>query len=409
MQDQKSNKIHYGYVIVLCCCLIMGINVGLVMSCAGIFYQPVSSELGVSVGKFGLYMSFNYLFSTLMLSVAGKLLERFGARLLLTLSSAVLGLVLVGMAFFNAVWQFYIAGGVIGVTLAFLLYLSFPTLVNRWFRTRVGFFIGVCSAASGIGGILFNPVGAYLITTYGWRTTYVIFGAIILLFVTPLLGVLLRNRPEDKGLSPYGQSEQKQAVVSNNGIEYGQAVRMPVFYGMIAFAFLMIAVSTLNLFIPNYVTGLDYTLEEASFAASAVMVGVTFGKVALGMINDRNSTLGVITTVVCGIAGLSLLLAGQAGIAVIVPGGFLFGWAYAGVTVQTPMLVRAVFGSKHYAQIYSNISIALAAGGALTAGGWGLLADHTSFGFILAAGIVFLTISGSIGLYALKVSKNNLK
>ena len=45
---------HYGYVIVFCCCLIMGVIIGLVMSCTGIFYGPVSSELGISVGSFGL-------------------------------------------------------------------------------------------------------------------------------------------------------------------------------------------------------------------------------------------------------------------------------------------------------------------------------------------------------------------
>lgn len=38
----KGTKLHYGYVIVACCCLIMGVNVGLTFSCAGIFFQPVS-------------------------------------------------------------------------------------------------------------------------------------------------------------------------------------------------------------------------------------------------------------------------------------------------------------------------------------------------------------------------------
>lgn len=118
-------KVHYGYVIVFCCCLIMGINIGLVMSCAGIFYKPVSTELGVSVGDFGLYMTFIYLFSTLMLTRAGKLMDKYSARWVLTLSSAVLGIVLLTMSAFNAVWQFYLAGGVIGLTLAFLLYLSY--------------------------------------------------------------------------------------------------------------------------------------------------------------------------------------------------------------------------------------------------------------------------------------------
>jgi len=280
MTKIKLANFHYGYIIVFCCCLIMGINIGLIMSCAGIFYQPVSEELGVSVGKFGLYMSFNYLASTLMLSIAGKLMAKFSARMLLTLSSGVLGLCLISMSFFNEVWQFYIAGSVIGITLAFLLYLSFPTMVNRWFKTKVGFFIGICSAASGIGGILFNPMGAHLITTFGWRTTYAIFGAIILLLVTPVIGVLMRNYPKDKGLLPYGENEQQQTAAANGGVEYANAIKMPVFYGLIVFAFLMICVSTLNLFIPNYVTGLDYTLQQASFVASAVMVGVTIGKVA---------------------------------------------------------------------------------------------------------------------------------
>lgn len=401
---KKYSDIHYGYVIVLCCCLIMGINVGLVMSCAGIFYHPVSEGLGVSVGTFGLYMSFNYLSSTLALSVAGKLMDRFSARMLLTLGSAVLGLCLIAMSFFTVVWQFYLAGSIIGITLAFLLYLSFPTLINRWFKARVGFFIGVCSAASGIGGVLFNPVGAYLISAYGWRATYGIFGLTILLLVTPVLGLLLRDYPEDIGASPYGKEGRKTAAIAPSGVEYARAIKMPVFYGMMAFAFLMVSVSTLNLFIPNYVTSLNYTLEQASFVASAVMVGVTVGKVMLGMINDKNHVMGVATTVACGIAGLALLLMGHTGILTVTGGGFLFGWAYAGVTVQTPMLVRAVFGSKDYAQIYSNVSIALAAGGALMAGAWGILADATTFAFILSLGIVFLTISGGIGLYALRTA-----
>jgi hypothetical protein len=86
----------------------------------------------------------------------------------------------------------------------------------------------------------------------------------------------------------------------------------------------------------------------------------------------------------------------------------LFGWAYAGVTVETPMLVRAVFGSKDYAKIYSNVSIAFAAGGAIMSGGWGLLADFTTFRFILSLGIVFLTICGVIGVLALKVRKTEI-
>jgi len=57
-------------------------------------------------------MTFIYLFSTLMLTKAGKLMDKYSARWLLTVSSAILGLVLLTMSSFNAVWQFYLAGAV---------------------------------------------------------------------------------------------------------------------------------------------------------------------------------------------------------------------------------------------------------------------------------------------------------
>lgn len=119
---------HYGYIIVACCCLIMGVDIGLTFSCAGIFYRPVSESLGVSVGSFGIYMSIMYITSTLMLPYAGRLIERYSARWLLTGSSALMGLVFVSMAFYSSLWEFYVAGAVLGLTLAFLLYISFPLL-----------------------------------------------------------------------------------------------------------------------------------------------------------------------------------------------------------------------------------------------------------------------------------------
>ncbi|MBL9217268.1 MAG: MFS transporter [Opitutaceae bacterium] len=399
---------HYGYVIVVCCCLIMGVIIGLVMSCAGIFYQPVSAELGVSVGAFGLYMTFVYALSFLMLSVAGRLLDRYSARWILTGSAAVVGTLYLGMSRFTAVWQFYIAGAVLGVSLSFLLYLSYPVLINRWFNTRVGFFVGLCSAASGIGGVVFNPLGGYLIKTYGWRTTYLIFGIVILGGVVPLLGLLLRDRPADKGLKPFGEKDDASAA-PKAGMDYAVAVRTPVFYALMVFAFLMIGVSTLNLFLPSYITSVGYSVEQSALVASAIMLGVTIGKVALGYVNDRSSLAGVLASTGLGILGLLLLMMGQAGIALMVAGGFLFGWAYAGVTVETALLVRSVFGAKDYSQIFSNISIALALGGAIMAGGWGYLADVLDFKLILTAGVALLILSKIIGIYALRISSKTTR
>ncbi len=403
-----NSRLHYGFIIVACCCLMMGINVGLTFSCAGIFYRPVSESLGVAVGEFGIYMSVMYVTSSLMLSIAGRLLERYSARWLFSANSALMGLTFLSMALYDKVWEFYVAGGVLGVTLAFLLYLSFPTLVNRWFQTRVGLMIGICSAASGIGGMLFNPVAGWMITVWGWRWAYAAFGVLILGVVSPLLAWLLRDRPADKGLLPYGADSlvatatEHGSAAQNSGMTYSAAVKSPLFYALILFAFLMMGISTLNLFIPGFVTDHGFSLEQASVTAAAVMAGVTIGKLALGWINDRSSLVGVAVTTLGGAIGLAVLIFSEGSLFSVMGGAFLFGWAYAGVTVQTAMLTRSVFGTRDYARIYSVISIALAAGGALASGGWGLLADATSGTVIFASGAFGLILCLLLGVWSLR-------
>ena len=316
---------------------MMGVNIGLSFSCAGIFYKPVSESLGVSVGEFGIYMSIMYIASTLMLPMAGKMIERWSARWLLTGSCALMGLVYLVMSLFNSLWEFYVAAAVMGLTLSFLLYLSFPTLVNRWFHTRVGILIGVCSAASGIGGMIFNPMAAAIIQNSGWRTAYLVFAAILLLGVTPLLALLLRDYPADKGLKPFGFKEgEKGSAATSSGIEYSKAIKMPVFVALFIFAFLMMGISTLNLFVPSYVSSLSFSLEDSAYAASAVMLGVTLGKLVLGYINDRNCRLGVLVTCLGGAVGLLVMVLGSASFAVILIGAFCFGWEYAGSPFRPP-------------------------------------------------------------------------
>ncbi len=58
-----------------------------------------------------------------------------------------------------------------------------------------------------------------------------------------------------------------------------------------------------------------------------------------------------------------------------------------------------------YAKIFSNISIALSAGGAIMSGGWGYLIGFISFDIILLVGMGFVITSGLIGFYSIKSSR----
>ncbi len=401
-----KGKIHYAFVIAACCCLMMGVNVGLTFSCAGIFYKPVTADLGISVGSFGLYMTFMYIASSLMLPVAGRLLDRYSARWLFTGASLLNGVALCLMGMMSSLWGFYAAGALLGVSIAFLLYMSYPTLINRWFHTGMGMMIGICVSASGLGGMIFNPIGGWIIGEWGWRMAYCVFGGIVLVGVSPLLAILLRDRPEDMGLLKFGMDKSVESgsgvKPADTGLTYAQAVRMPVFYALIVFAFIMMGCSTLNLFIPGFAETSGFTLEQASLAAAASMAGVTLGKLLLGWINDRNCMAGLLISTIGGAVGLAAIVAVPSVLWVVLVGSFFFGWCYAGVTVQTAMLTRTVVGSKDYSRIFATVSVALSAGGAVASGGWGLLADATSYPVIFITGAILLILAALLGLYSLK-------
>lgn len=393
---------HYAFVIVACCCLMMGVNVGFSFSCAGIFYKPVSYALGVSIGEFGLYMSIMYIASAIMLPFAGKLLQRFSARILFSAASLLNAISFLALGCVSSLWQVYLISIPLGISIAFLLYMSYPTLINRWFHTRMGLMIGICCAASGIGGVVFNPFGAWIISSFGWRMGYWIFGAVVLLIVTPLLAILLRDNPADKGLAKFGMdSGPSSNSADNDGVSVDRAKRMPAFYAIIIFAFLMMGCSTLNLFIPGFAEWSGFSLEQASLAASASMFGVTLGKLLLGYINDRNCRLGVTLCSLGGAAGILTMVVANSLLPALLAGSFFFGWCYAGVTVQTAMLTKTVMGNRDYARIYAMVSIALSAGGAIASGGWGLLVDSCGFvaTFIICA--IFLVVAFILGFFAL--------
>ena len=91
--------------------------------------------------------------------------------------------------------------------------------------------------------------------------------------------------------------------------------------------------------------------------ASAAMAGQAVGKVLLGTINDKSVHLGVLLGIGAGAVGVTVMWLVPGVLPLLLAGAFLFGVVYAMTTVQTPLLVRTVFGSADYANIYSRVSM----------------------------------------------------
>ena len=389
---------HYAYLIVAAGIVIAGIPCALVLSCAGIFFTPVSEYFGVARASFTMYFSILNLAMMFMLPVAGKLMSRFDTRAVLSAAVALDGIALVAMSRFTAVWMFYIAGVALGIGTAPLIYLAVPTLINAWCKKKVGFFVGLCMAFTGIGGVVFNPLGTALISSgaEGWRMGYLVFGLIVLPY-----GV------EDAASEDRDAAEGAAAASTEQGVMAAQAMRMPAFFALIVFSFIITVNQTVYQFLPSYC--LSFADRAPAIAAisgvvaSACMAGQAIGKVVLGVVNDKSAKLGLSLGVACGLVGVALMALVPGISAALLVGAFAFGFVYACTTVQTPLLVRSAFGSLDYTNIYSRVSIAGALGGVVASIFWGFVIDLPG-GFTLMFGlsVVCMVLCVVLGTLALR-------
>lgn len=418
-QVAKKHGFHYAYAIVASCIAMTCLPCALVLSCAGIFFTPVSAFFGVPKATFTLYFSIVNLAMMVTLPVWGKLLSKLDMRVSLSVAAVLCGAGLIGMSMCQAMWQFYVCGAVLGAGVAPFIYLAVPTLINAWCVKRVGFFVGLCMAFTGIGGVIFNPVGTALINSgaEGWRTAYLVFGVIALVGTLPFTLLVVRNKPADKGLLPYGADEaqaeaatgtgaEPAAAANAGGMSAAQAMKSPAFYALAAFCGIITLNQTIYQFLPSYAQSFADTMPAVAAAsgivASAAMAGQAVGKVILGAVNDKSVRLGIALGIGSGVVGVTLMWLMPGVLALLLVGAFLFGVVYAMTTVQTPLLVRTVFGSADYTNIYSRVSMVGSLMGTVAAVFWGFVCDSAGgYPLMFILGYVCMAVCAALALFAL--------
>lgn len=410
--QSKKSGFHYAYLIVASGIAITCIPCALVLSCAGIYFTPVSDYFGVPKAVFTLYFSILNIFMMLTLPIAGRLMSKMDLRLVLSVCVGICGIGLICMSFLNAVWEFYIVGAMLGIGVSPLIYLAVPTLINAWCREKIGFFIGLCMAFTGIGGVIFNPVGTALIAigAEGWRVGYLVFGIIVLVVTLPFTLFIVRSNPAEKGLEPYGRKDsaaQNHASSARKlGVSASKAMKTTAFAALAAFCGIITINQTVYQFIPSYCQSFSDSIPEiaaiSGAVASACMAGQAIGKVILGAINDKSIKGGMGLGIGGGIVGALLMWFIPFQTIILMVGAFLFGFVYACTTVQTPLLTREVFGSRDYTNIYARVSMVGALASAFAAVFWGWIIDLPhGFSLMFALSLICMVASFLLGLFAL--------
>jgi predicted MFS family arabinose efflux permease len=312
-------NVHYGWVVVGTTFLTMLVTAGAV-GAPGVLMLPLQKEFGWQTAEISSALGVRFMLFGLMAPFAAVLINRYGMRrvALSALALIVSGLVL-SLAM-TQVWQLVLlCGVVIGLGTGMTALVLGVTVATRWFATRRGLVTGLLTASSATGQLVFLPLLAHVSESLGWRMAIVLVCSALGLVTLAML-TLMRDRPSDVGLAPFGQEAEASAPaasapgpVPNLGLMTAwyalrDASRTGVFWVLFA-TFFICGASTNGLIQTHFVPlCADFGLPAVGAAGVLAAMGLfdIAGTIGSGWLSDRYDNRWLLFWYY-GLRGLSLL------------------------------------------------------------------------------------------------------
>ena len=372
-------------------------------SVPGVMMMPLHMEFGWSHGVVGLAMSVNMMLFGLTAPFAAALMDRFGVRPVL---ATALMLIAAGSALsvlMTASWQLVLLWGVlVGIGTGSISMGFVATVATRWFEARRGLVTGVLTAASATGQLIFLPIVAQVTTHHGWRWASLIVAAAAV-SVVPLVAVLMRNYPQDKGLTAYGATQAAEPAVvpassfraAFDGLLMG--AKVPAFW-LLAASFAICGMTTNGLIGTHFIPAAnDHGMPTTVAAGLLATIGIldVAGTVFSGWLTDRVDPRLLLVVYYTG-RGVSLLLlpsllspSAQPSTGVFI---IFYGLDWVATVPPTIVLCRNYFGTNSPV-VFGWVFASHQVGAAIAAAGAGRLRDlegNYDLAFYLAAGLCFV-------------------
>ncbi|MFC1901979.1 MFS transporter, partial [Chloroflexota bacterium] len=302
----------------------------------------------------------------------------------------------------STAWQLYLFYIVMGIGMGGSFAPPMST-VARWFVKRRSMMTGIVVAGSNIGAIITPPAVNWLISAYGWRTSYIVMGSVVLVIV--ILGAqFLRRDPAKMGQVPYGGYEEgKQPLNSRTeGFSFKEATYTPqfwmVFAMVVCFGFSQVACSV---HIVPHATDLGISAASAANILATIGAAALVGCIVLGNVADRigNRRTFIICFMLMSTALFWLLIAREAWMLHLFAA--VLGFSGGGLATLESTLTAELFGMRSHGLILGVISggftMGAAAGPFITGYIFDVSGSYQLAFFITAVvGIVGLILSATL-------------
>jgi len=350
-------RFFYGYIVVGSALFTMMVMYGAYNS-FGVFFEPVLTEFGWPRAMTSGGFSLSWIVHGLLGVIMGRLTDRFGPRVVLTICGFLLGLGYLLVSQISAVWQLYLFYGVIIGAGMGGSWVPIVSTVARWFVKRRGMMTGIVLTGVSIGTLIAPPVASRLISAYDWRISYIIAGSVVLVVIV-IVAQLLRRDPTQVGQRPYGENEveKQEYKLETHSLSLREAVHTKQFW-LTSGMFFCIGFCAYTMMTHIVLHAIDLGISSITAANILATIGglSIVGRVVFGSTADRigNKQAFIIGFILMSASLLWMVPAKE--VWGLYLSAVIFGFAFGCATSESP-LVAELFGLSSHGLILGVINL----------------------------------------------------
>ena len=260
----------------------------------GVLILPMQEDLGWSRSVLVGVVTLARLLSGVFAVRIGPVVDRHGARWLMTLSALTAFAACVGTALSQTVWQYYLCWVLFGLAIPGMGTLGPAVAISNWFIRRRAQALMYFTLGSAGAGLVLAPLMSRIAADISWRWSWVGMG-LIFLTVAPMAWHFVRHRPEDLGLKPDGGDTARDTRVGTDDVtpdEDSWTVREALHsrsFWLVAVGFMLTSFPGSSIFIhmSSFVQSKGFTLSEGALAVSFYGAGTLVGRFTWGFLIPR--------------------------------------------------------------------------------------------------------------------------
>jgi MFS family permease len=385
LRTPPASAVFHGWKIIGVSFLALFVSVGFGFYSFGAFFVALTAEFGGGRTGVGIGLAVFGITNGLVAPFLGHALDHGHAKRIMTAGTWLLAAGLLLTAVVQNLVQFYLVlGTFLALGAALVGGVTASTLVANWFVRRRAMALGIATMGISLSGVVMAPVATRLIDWVGWRGTFVLYGALTLLFVLPAVRRWVVDRPEDVGLHPDGDATSNVPEWTPTPAPgEGPAGVEPVAPALAVAAapprrrrldwieplanrnFWVITLVVSMNFCSNsailthviaHATDLGFAPMRAAFSLSAIAAMGVLGKVVFGWIGDRLSSRGALWLAISLQAtGTTVLLRAESYPGLIAAAA-VFGLGMGGMMPLWGTLIGACFGRRSFGRVMGLMS-----------------------------------------------------